>query len=98
MKISEKNCTQEGISTGDQYRDYNRRCVCHPVDSSWPRRFEGDELARSFPWCAPALSLPRLAALLSKTLAPDSGEIPKCECGGGAQLPPYNIRTLRYLL
>ena len=76
MKISEKNCTQVGISTGDQYRDYNRRCVCHPVDSSWPRRFEGDELARSFPWCAPALSLPRLAALLSKTLAPDSGEIP----------------------
>ncbi len=26
MKISEKNCTQVGISTGDQYPDCNRRC------------------------------------------------------------------------
>ena len=28
MKLSKKNCTQVGISTGDQYRDCNRRCVC----------------------------------------------------------------------
>jgi len=30
MKISKKNCIQVGISTGDQYHAFNRRCVCHP--------------------------------------------------------------------
>ena len=40
------------------------------VDSSWPR-FEGGESARSFPWCAPALSLHRLGVLLSMTLVPN---------------------------
>ena len=38
------------------------------VDSSWPC-FEGHE-SGSFPWCAPVLSLRRLAVLLSMTLAP----------------------------
>ncbi len=38
-KISEKNCIQVGISTRDQYRACNRRCVCHPPPhllNQWP--------------------------------------------------------------
>ena len=36
---SMKNCIQVGISTGDQYRTCNRRCVCHPpphLFHQWP--------------------------------------------------------------
>jgi len=36
---SMKNCIQVGISTGDQYRACNRRCVCHPpphLFHQWP--------------------------------------------------------------
>jgi len=38
-KISEKNCIQVGISTRDQYRACNSRCVCHPhphILRQWP--------------------------------------------------------------